>query len=610
MTFLLTAINAKYIHSNPAIYSLLSYAGEENKPYISLAEYTINENIEDILDGIYRQHPTAIGISCYIWNMNYVETLLRELPKILPHTDIWLGGPEVSYDAAHWLQKYPDLAGVMVGEGEATFKELLEVYIEKEELDHRKPIEEELKHIPGLCLSFGYTRTREALDLSAIPFLYQDMKPFENRIIYYETSRGCPYNCSYCLSSIDKKVRLRSIDLVEKELQFFLDQRVPQVKFVDRTFNCNREHTRRIWTYIKEHDNGITNFHFEIAADILTEEEIALLHTLRPGLVQLEIGVQSTNVQTIQEIHRVMDVKKLAEIVENIRQGHNVHQHLDLIVGLPHENYESFTRSFDRVYAMKPDQLQMGFLKMLKGSYMHEHGKEYGIVYTDHAPYEVLYTNWISYEEVRRLKRIEEMVERYYNSNQFVHTLPFLISYFKGPFDFFETLADFYEREGFFINTPSRMYRYEVLLNFGKEHLPLASVEILRELLTYDIYLRENMKSRPAFALDISEEMKTFRKNFYREEETTHAYLPELVGLDQRQLSRQTHMEWFRYPVWEEKFTTSSNKNSTYCVLFNYQKRNPLNMDAETIWVETVPLHEKVYTVVDVSLNTGDGLDI
>ncbi len=400
----------------PGHLRLRAYAGKTYRLYIQLAEFTINEQMEDILEGIYEAQPQVIGLSCYIWNMQVVEGLLKELPKILPRVDIYLGGPEVSFDAPVWLKKYPCLTGIMVGEGEGTFKDLMAAYVDRYKpqeddaedaaADKEASWQEALHRIPGLCLPDGFTQVRPPLDLSEIPFIYEDMTPFANRIIYYESSRGCPYSCSYCLSSIDKKVRLRRTDLVEKELQFFLDRRVPQVKFVDRTFNCNREHTRRIWTYLRDHDNGVTNFHFEISADILNDEEIALLATLRPGLVQLEIGVQSTNEETIREIHRVMDVEKLSGIVERIRGGRNVHQHLDLIVGLPYENYESFARSFDRVYEMRPDQLQMGFLKLLKGSYMYEHRQEYGIAYTDAAPYEVLRTNWISYGEVRKLKRI------------------------------------------------------------------------------------------------------------------------------------------------------------------------------------------------------------
>ena len=598
MKFLLAAINAKFIHSNPAVYSLRACVGEELQSYVELAEFTINESLETILEGIWKRQPDVIGFSCYIWNWKLVQEILAELPKTLPQTEIWLGGPEVTYDGPGLLKKFPQVTGIMVGEGETTFRELLEQYLQ-ETGDETQPgsaeqrwkstvqaaraddqesgsqmqrqkgkrIAERFGQIPGLCLVSGYTAPRELTDLTTLPFLYEDMEPFTNRIIYYETSRGCPYRCSYCLSSIDKKVRLRDIDVVKRELQFFLDQNVKQVKFIDRTFNCDHKHAMEIWRYIYEHDNGVTNFHFEISADILREEEISLLNRFRPGLAQLEIGVQSTNPETIRAIHRVMDVDKLEKIVEAIHRGQNIHQHLDLIAGLPFEDYESFGRSFDRVYAMQPEQLQLGFLKVLKGSDMHEHAQEYGIRYLEQPPYEVLYTNWISYGEIRRLKRIEEMVELYYNSGQFTHTLPVLEKAFPGPFAMYEALADYYQEQGYFTNSPARAYRYQILLEFAAMKDP-ANREIYRELLTYDMYLRENLKSRPAFAAEITEEEKQNIRRFYQTEEQERHYLPAYDQYDWKQLSRMTHLEPFRYP-------------EPHYVLFDYQERNPLNYEAK-----------------------------
>lgn len=294
----MAAINAKYIHSNLAVYSLKAYA-EKYQDRIGLAEYTINQNLDDILKGIYRDHPEVLCISCYIWNISYVKNLIREVHKVLPDTAIWLGGPEVSYDARKVLEEHPEVTGVMKGEGEVTFLELAGFYLEGIS---------ELAKIDGITYRDGdqiqENPWRGITDLSTIPFVYKDLKKFENRIIYYESSRGCPFSCSYCLSSIDKKLRFRDLELVKEELQFFLDHNVPQVKFVDRTFNCKHDHAMAIWKYLIAHDNGITNFHFEVAADLLNEEEIALIRTMRPGMIQLEIGVQSTNPDTIREIHR------------------------------------------------------------------------------------------------------------------------------------------------------------------------------------------------------------------------------------------------------------------------------------------------------------------
>lgn len=603
MKFLLVALNAKYIHSNPALYSLRAYAGEQLQEHVEIAEYTINHSLTDVLADIYKRKPDVIGLSCYIWNIEMMLDLVKELGKLLPWVPIWLGGPEVTYDAPKLLEKYPEITGVMIGEGEETFRELLQCYVERVRvgfhtkteddahmtvisgMKHGTPefqiTEADLQRIPGLCLPGGYTTPRELTDMSALPFLYEDLGAFENKIIYYESSRGCPFRCSYCLSSIDKKVRLRDLETVKKELQFFLEHKVKQVKFVDRTFNCNHRHAAEIWQFILEHDNGVTNFHFEIAADLLNEEELNLLEKMRPGLVQLEIGVQSTTPHTLEAIHRVMDVEKLAQVVARINNGQNVHQHLDLIAGLPFEDYESFGKSFDRVYAMKPEQLQLGFLKVLKGSEMCERAQEYGIVYTDKAPYEVLFTKWLSFEEVLRLKRIEEMVELYYNSNQFVHTMQFLVQAFDTPFAMYEALAQFYERKGYFVNSPARSYRYQVLLEFACEYDAQYEV-VYHELLTYDMYLRENLKSRPEFARDLTSYKDTVRE-FYKREEETRRYLPAYEKYDYKQLARMTHLEPFYFPVWEELERSAKGQSAPFFVLFDYQERNPLNGDARTV---------------------------
>jgi len=606
MKFLLVALNAKYIHSNPALYSLRAYAGEQLQEHVEIAEYTINNSLTDILADIYKRKPDAIGLSCYIWNIEMMLELVKELGKLLPQVPIWLGGPEVTYDAPKLLEKYPEITGVMIGEGEATFRELLECYVNCSESgaggagDYGVSMGEvtdiDLQRIPGLCLPGGYTTPRELTDMSTLPFLYEDLGAFENKIIYYESSRGCPFRCSYCLSSIDKKVRLRDLETVKKELQFFLDHKVKQVKFVDRTFNCNHKHAAEIWQYILDNDNGVTNFHFEIAADLLNEEELDMLGQMRPGLVQLEIGVQSTNPYTLEAIHRVMDVEKLEQVVARINAGRNVHQHLDLIAGLPFEDYESFGKSFDRVYAMKPEQLQLGFLKVLKGSEMCERAREYGIVYTDKAPYEVLFTKWLSFDDVLRLKRIEEMVELYYNSNQFVHTMQFLVQAFATPFALYEALADFFERKGYFVNSPARSYRYQVLLEFACEYDGQFE-EIYRELLIYDMYLRENLKSRPEFAKDLTPYKDTMR-SFYKEEEETRHFLPAYEQYDFKQLARMTHLEPFYFQVWNlpersavKRLTTENvgldSRHNLQYVLFDYQERNPLTGDARNVsWQE------------------------
>lgn len=499
MKILLAACNAKYIHSNLAVYNLKSCSGEYSSRVV-VKEYTINQIRDDILKDIYLEQPDVVCFSCYIWNISFVRELVPDLKKILPQVELWAGGPEVSYDAVEFLKKNPAFFGVMVGEGEETFHELAGYYIE------RKP--ETLSGIRGVAFrdenkgrDIVHTGWRELMDLSKVPFAYSNLTEFKNRIIYYESSRGCPFSCSYCLSSIDKKLRFRDIELVKKELQFFIDNKVPQVKFVDRTFNCKHDHAMEIWRYITENDNGITNFHFEISADLLRAEELALMKTMRPGLIQLEIGVQSTNPQTIKAIRRTMDFEKLKRIVEQIHSFGNIHQHLDLIAGLPYEGYDSFHKSFCDVYALRPEQFQLGFLKVLKGSYMMEMTGEYQILYKDREPYEVLSTAWLTYGEILRLKMVESMVEVYYNSGQFKNTLVFLEKYFDDPFRMYEALGRFYEKKGYSEISHSRMRRYEILMEFAGEQKEIPS-EALSDVMLLDLYLRENLKSRPSFASD------------------------------------------------------------------------------------------------------------
>lgn len=566
MKVVLTAINAKYIHSNLAVYSLRAYA----KPYkdeISIAEYTINQQLDDILMDLYKKQPDILCFSCYIWNLTYVEELVCEAAKILPHTRIWLGGPEVSYDATDVLMRLPEVTGVMMGEGEETFLELLTYY------------HGEGKHMADI-LGIVYrsdkgivqNEWRKPIDLSRVPFVYQDMEDFKHKIIYYESSRGCPFSCSYCLSSVDKCLRFRDLELVKKEIQFFIDEEVPQVKFVDRTFNCNHKHAMEIWNYLVEHDKGITNFHFEVAADLLNEEEIRLIEHMRPGLIQLEIGVQSTNEETIREIRRTMKFSQVERVVKRIHKNGNVHQHLDLIAGLPYENLASFKQSFDDVYRLQPEQLQLGFLKVLKGSYMEEKKAEYGLVYKNKPPYEVLYTNWLSYEDVLALKSVEEMVEVYYNSGQFVYTLRSLEKEFDSAFEMYRKIGTYYEKHALHLMNHARITRYKILLDFILE-LNTGKEELYRELLTFDLYLRENVKNRPEFAGEhkISKEMLNA---FYEAEAENHRYLEGYDNYDKKQMRKMTHVEKFHYDV------AGNCEEKEGILLFDYRNRNRLTHQA------------------------------
>lgn len=582
MKVLLTAVNAKYIHSNPAVYSLqkfvTAYAPEYGRN-VELAEFTINHYADDILQEIYRRRPDVVAFSCYIWNLQMIERVLEDLPRVLPEVQIWAGGPEVSYDAPEFLKKHDCMTGVMMGEGEETFLELMEYWHGKKKLNEIPGItwrdgEGEIKVQPG----------RPLLDMNRIPFLYDELDDFEHRIIYYESSRGCPFSCSYCLSSIDKSVRFRDAQTVVKELQFFLDRKVPQVKFVDRTFNCRHSHALTIWNYIREHDNGITNFHFEIAADLLNEEELALLNTMRPGLVQLEIGVQSTNQKTIEAIDRVMDFSHLCSVVKRVQSGHNIHQHLDLIAGLPWENFDSFRQSFNDVYHLYPHQLQLGFLKVLKGSRMQEKAEEYGIVYHSDPVYEVFYTNWISYQEILELKQIEDMVEVYYNSGQFPNTIRHLEKEFCDPFTMYQRMAAFYGQQGWWGQSHSRMQRFEMLREFIHS---ISENGIYDELLLLDLYLRENSKSRPKWAPDLQNEKKQFL-DWFRQEEQEHQVLKGYEGFSARQMMNMVHLERFSIETaqlcgWEQQ-----KEDTQECwVLFDYRNRNALDQNAGIYFIKS-----------------------
>lgn len=585
MKCLLVAINAKYIHSNPGVYSLKAYAEMASAAdtglvqgglhseecglppvHVEIGEYTINNQMERILEDIYRKKPDVVGISCYIWNVTHAKNLIHDLHKVLPDTDIWLGGPEVSFDAPELLVQEPEVLGVMKGEGEETFAGLMACYRglgqsvrkcgrtggkREASLD---AFWQGLTGIAGLTYrdSIGQIHDqpiRPVMDMSKIPFLYENLEGFEHRIVYYESSRGCPFSCSYCLSSIDKSVRFRDIGLVKQELDFFLARSVPQVKFVDRTFNCKKSHAMAIWTHILEHDNGVTNFHFEIAADLLDEEELELIGRMRPGLIQLEIGVQSTHAETIREIRRKMDLQELKQVVERINRGHNVHQHLDLIAGLPYEDYEHFQTSFNEVYGMRPEQLQLGFLKVLKGSYMHEVAQEYDLAYRDLPPYEVLSTRWLSYGDILKLKGIEDMVEVYYNSGQFTQTLELLEREFPDAFSLYERLANYYDRKELTGLNHSRPARYEILHTFINEELPHVDMARMEDALMVDLYLRENVKSRPSFALDQTPYKERIRSR-----------MPEL-----RALGTQIHAEVLR---------------SGELVVFDYREKDLLNRNA------------------------------
>ncbi len=652
MRFLLCGINAKYIHSNLAIFSLKAYADRKKIPgaEIILKEYTINNYVEDILQDLYEAKADIIIFSCYIWNISFVRELAAELKKVSPEVKIWAGGPEVSYAANKFLMENPAFDLIMQGEGEEVFSELIcltveekcrikDVYKQSESkkvlsgivekryfIERKQAVKEEkdiedkhfagednvyptnyidmskLQKLQGIAVrdflgeaALGNAESNignktkiintgfaTLMDMDTIPFVYEDFHLFEHKILYYETSRGCPFCCSYCLSSVDKTVRFRSLPIVKKELDAFLEAKVPQVKFVDRTFNCNRQRAIDIWSYLVEHDNGITNFHFEISSDLLGEEELELFAKMRPGLIQLEIGVQSTNGETVDAIHRHMDLDKLFHYVDRVHELGNIHQHLDLIAGLPYENYERFGCSFDDLYAHEPDQLQLGFLKVLKGTMMEEEVKKYSILYRNQPPYEVLGTKWLSYDEIILLKGVEELVELYYNSGQYTLTLKYAVPFFESPFRFYEMFSAWYRGKGYHKLNHNRLEKYNILREFLREHIDENERDTLDEIMLYDMYLRENVKGRPAWAKDTAQYKKEW-KALYREQ--GEKLFPEDVqaGIyDSKRAANQSHIEVFEINIKKFEQSGQVEKKQVFC-LFDYSRRNPLNRAARTV---------------------------
>ncbi len=567
LSILLVAINAKYIHSNLAVYSLRAYARKylTGPADIRIGEYTINQPVGEILAEIYRKKPDVLCFSCYIWNLSYVEELAEEFRKLCPQIPVWVGGPEVSYETEAFLRHHPAVTGIMAGEGEQTFLELCEAYAEMKRAGERsESVPSGLQKIAGLIYRDGdrihAAGERAPLDMDRIPFCYDDPEEFRHRIVYYESSRGCPFLCSYCLSSVEKCLRFRSMELVERELLYFLENRTPQVKFVDRTFNCVPERAMRIWRFIREHDNGVTNFHFEIAADLMTDDMLALLDGMRPGQVQFEIGVQSANEATIAEIRRTMRLDRVKEVAGRLLDAGRIHVHLDLIAGLPYEGAESFARSFDEIYALKPGQLQLGFLKVLKGSYLYEHREAYGMTYQSRPPYEVMETAWLTYGELLGIRQAEEMLEVYYNSGQYAVSMKLLETRYGSAFAMYRQLGEFYERKGYFSMSHSRIRRAEILLEFAQENAPELA-EILKEGLTFDLYCRENCKSRPEWADDPSEWKDVSRA---------------VCGRD-----RQRHVErvHYRFPDSKERtiHALPAWREEPLYVRFDYSGRDPVS---------------------------------
>lgn len=566
---LLVAINAKYIHTNIAVRYLKEYADKKTKSDITISEFTINQYVTDILSEIYDASPDIIGFSCYIWNIEHIKKLISLIRKVFPNTKIFLGGPEVSYKIKEAFNELkPDF--IIFGEGEKTFLDFVS--------QAEKPFPD-YSQIKGLAYNdnenFIMNPPRTGIDMTLLPFPYteSDFVVLKNKIMYYEASRGCPFLCQYCLSSIEHGVRYSPIEKVKKELKIFLNKKVPQVKFVDRTFNSDKTFALQIINFIIENDNGITNFHFEAAAELLGTELLDALTSSRKGLFQLEIGVQSTNIETLNIIKRNSDFKRIKNCTEQLRYGNNINLHLDLIAGLPKENYESFKRSYNDVFALRPHQLQLGFLKLLKGSGMEKISKDHGIICSPYPPYEVLETDCLTFAEILCLKQIEDLTEIYYNSRRFIYSVEFLLEYSDSPFEFFEKLSKYRNKKCAVSLTNNKRYTYAFLYQFCKEND--YNSERMKWIIKFDMLLHENMKTNPDW-LDIRNTDETNKKisDFYIHCPALYDIIPEYAGMHPKQTAKQTHIE--RFP-----FNPITGENKETFLLFNYLNRD-INGNAST----------------------------
>ncbi len=516
MNALLLAVNSKYIHTNLAVRYLKEYARQKGITEVDFAEYTINQHLPYIIDQVYRRRPAVLLLSCYIWNIEMMLDFAAEYKLIAPETLIVAGGPEVSYNSRQVLEENPAIDMILSGEGEKPFVQLME------HLKGQRPVEEVRSLTYRCSSSILQNPWEEEIELSELPFAYMDLPELDHKILYFESIRGCPFRCSYCLSSIIKNVRYMPLEQACAYLQIFLDAKVPQVKFVDRTFNCKKDHAMGIWKYLVEHDNGITNFHFELSAHLMDEEMLSFLSTVRQGLFQFEVGVQSTNEDTIKEIHRSTSTEKLLEICRRIDSAKNIHLHLDLIAGLPYEDIHSFGRSFDQVMSIRPQQMQLGFLKILKGSLMAEKAAEYGMVISKKSPFQVYSTNWLSVEDMMVLKDMEEMVETYYNSGLYSRTILWILDQEVSDFAFFRDMGRYYVEQGFHQKSQSPEEKWSILRDYYVSRQGCGKLAIFDELALYDICRHSKPKKLPEW-------LSTGRNLSYRQAINDFFDLPETI---------------------------------------------------------------------------------
>lgn len=592
LKILLSTLNAKFIHSSLALRYLKSWCKEylNNEGLeIHIEEFTINDHPEKILGEIYRNSPDILAFSCYIWNFPKILEIAGNFKKIMPETVIIMGGPEVSFDPEEVMRGSPFIDYIISGEGERSFERLLRNLIGEQQdicdipgLTHR--IGNEIITNPG----FGIVQ-----NLDEIPSPYTgDLKYFKDRIVYFETSRGCPFNCQYCLSSTLKGVRFFSMSRVKADLLTLIRAGVKQVKFVDRTFNCDRERAVEIWKFLLDNGRGI-NFHFEICADLLDEDMIRFLNGVPVGLFQFEIGVQSTNRRTNEIISRRMDFDRVACAVKRISSYKNIHQHLDLIAGLPEEDYNTFKKSFNNVYELKPERLQLGFLKLLKGSELRKRAGEFGYIFTENPPYEVLCNRVMKYEDILKLKMIEDLVEKYPNTHRFDITLDYIIeSYFNTPFDFYESFACYWEENKLYRVSHSNEALYRILYDFCK-YRGIRNPDLIKDLLKFDYMLCQCYPKIPGWFNQYPiEDFRDRCFEFLGNDRNIESYLPHYKGLSPKEIIKRVNFEIFGYDITGYEKQKRISRGITV-VLFDYFDRGKIIKRADYYKINLPELNKK-----------------
>ena len=569
MKIILTTLNSKFIHTSLSIRYLKSYC--QNIP-MEIMEFTINQNLDYIVGELYKKRPNIVGFSTYIWNREETFRICESLKIIDPNILIVLGGPEVSFDGDEILENFPFIDFIIYGEGEVSFKQFLETILNDERDFH---------NINGLIYRNGekviVNPPRELLqDLDSIPSPYKNLEDdFENKIVYYESSRGCPFNCQFCLSSTIKGVRYFNIQRVKEDLEILINGNVGQVKFVDRTFNANKKFAMEIMEFIMEKDPKNMNFHFEVTAHLLDREMLDFIKKAKEGLFQFEIGVQSTNSKTLEAIGRTTDLDKLKQITKEIKSNKNIHQHLDLIAGLPYEDYNSFKNSFNEVYEIKPEKIQLGFLKLLKGSGLRKNSNKYGIKFLDKPPYEVLKTNWIRYAEILKLKGIEDLVEKYYNEGYFTHSLEYIIkNHYKSPFDFFEDFLIYWESKDYHTISHSRNRLYEILLSFC-HYKEYEELWIINEILKYDYIYNHKNPYIPKF-IDRKGDgfIQKNKHEILKDENILNNYLSQYKDMATKELIKRIHIEEFKLNLFElfnKDYIFKENMLKNTFILFEFK---------------------------------------